>query len=168
MSVRLPNGGAIVAVLLALMLWPAQLAAEDDGPTEQTRELALAFNMVSGTTQGYAALIPQLAEQAMTALRQLHPDFTEEQMQSLHQVTVEDLQARMADVHRELVLSTARHYSDDDLRELIVFFRSPLGNRYLEASGKASADHFDISARWSSNVMNSALRRAQELAAESR
>ena len=120
-----------ITALAVLVLLPSALLAQTESHIEAAKELLSVTNARASAEQGFDQVYPLL-----NSMSQDYP-LSEEHRKSL----VEDTQETMEFIKRELNWSVLEPrlvkvyvdvYSEDELRGLIEFYKSPLGQKFIE------------------------------------
>ena len=162
--------GLLIGCGAALWL-VAGASASRDGPKagpEESRaegvslELALELNRLSGTDRVIEDVILQLTDQQIAIARDLYADLSGAQIQELKEIMLEEFRAGAGSLSEDLARAAERIFSEGELRDLIEFYRSPLGRRYVEGSVELNREAFALTQRWAARASQEAMRRAVE------
>ncbi len=137
---------------------PAQPAP----PPIAASHLAIARELVvsSGMSRGFDALIPQFMEQLKATFAASRPEIAKDLADTLTQLRPEFDQKR-----EEMIDTAARLYaqalSEDDLKAISTFFKSPAGTRYVAAQPRVLDGLFGAMQAWSRSLSEFMLTRVR-------
>jgi uncharacterized protein len=78
---------------------------------------------------------------------QINPNLTKD-IDAVGAMMLADVQARRADLHREVAAGYASAFSEQDLKDLIAFYKTPLGKKVIEAEPKAGQESAQRAQDW--------------------
>ncbi len=110
-----------VMIILGYLLVVTQLSYAQPAPQvpENKQELIMRFIEANGTREGMIKILNQLIQEA--------PAAEQEQLKSLLKVD---------DIIKELVPIYDRYYTEDDLKELVTFYKGPTGQKAISVTPK--------------------------------
>jgi len=136
-----------VATILGVALTAAS-AQTKPPPTPTLAELLLAKELIElkGATMAFDALVPGIIEYHKNSLLQINPNLSKDLTQIAQQLTKE-LSPRRAEMQQALARVYAQHFTEQELKDALAFYKTPLGKKLiaeepkaLEASMKAADD----------------------------
>jgi len=136
-----------VATILGMALTAAS-AQTKPPPTPTLAELLLAKELIElkGATMAFDALVPGIIEYHKNSLLQINPNLSKDLNQVAQQLTKE-LTPRRAEMQQALARVYAQHFTEQELKDALAFYKTPLGKKLiaeepkaLEASMKAADD----------------------------
>lgn len=158
-AIRFGFGGLFLAS--AMLTAPFYAAAHDDGEPGHThaaakpptaQQLTVARQLIDAT--GGAEMGQQLIDHMLMVMRRQLPDVEDAYwIEAREQLTFESL-------INELSLIYAEHFTVEEMRGLIAFYESPLGQRFLEEQPHITQKSTRVGQRWGQAI---AQRIAQEI-----
>jgi uncharacterized protein len=123
------TGLLVVVLALSVPLARAQTAA----PTPSPETLAIARELVTTLhlTDQFKALMPAIMKGLKPAIVQGRAN-VDRDYDALTPMLLEGFQARFDELAEAVAIIYATNFTPDDLRGLIAFYRSPLGERFLQ------------------------------------
>ena len=134
-----------VAAILGMAITAASAQTK---PTPTLAELLLAKELIElkGATMAFDALVPGVIEYHKNSLLQINPNLSKDLNQIAQQLTKE-LTPRRAEMQQVLARVYAQHFTEQELKDALAFYKTPLGKKLiaeepkaLEASMKAADD----------------------------
>lgn len=101
---------------------------------QQPSEAAVALSMqvieTKGVTKVFDPLVPGVVEQAKNLFLQTNPNLNKELNEVAAQLRTE-FGARRSELNKELARVYAQRFSEQELKDALAFYRSPLGKKLL-------------------------------------
>lgn len=137
------RAGVVVVALLALPY--AGFAQQSPSPAS----IATAKEIVTlkGGDNMFGALIPNVVEQAKSMFEQQNPALGKD-LTTVAAKLRTDLAPRMAEVNNEIAKSYASHFTESELKEMLAFYKSPLGRKMITEEPKALAQAVNFAQSW--------------------
>ncbi len=146
---------AIQAGLLAIVATVGSAALGED-PPEMAPELRADIERLMTVTKAYD---PALVEQLSGALAQQIAGMMGDKMESealarCMEITNKAMGEMMADggFQEELNALYARHFSHDDIRQLLAFYETPLGKKTIEVMPQLMMESMQVTMGWVAKV----------------
>jgi hypothetical protein len=140
---------ACATVVLGLVWGGASYGQQQPSPTSMllAKELVEAksamqlFNpVISGVIEYHRNLFtqtnPNLARELSDVAQKLHAEFA----------------SRRADLERQIVRIYAQHFTEQELKEAVAFYRSPLGRKLIVEEPKALDESMKLANEWSGKL----------------
>ncbi|MBR0871751.1 DUF2059 domain-containing protein [Bradyrhizobium tropiciagri] len=124
----------VTGLLVVLMSLSAPLArAQTAAPAPAPEALAVARELVTTMhlVDQFKALMPAIMKSFKPAIVQGRND-VEHDYDALTPVLLDSFQARFSELSEAIAIVYANNFSPDDLRGLITFYKSPVGQKLLE------------------------------------
>ncbi len=118
---------ALSAALLLVSAVPCQAQTATDG---SIREFFTASGQEAQLVEGMQTILPML--------RQMSKDMPEELFREL---------TRTDKVADTVIPIYRRHFSEEEMRELIAFYKTPIGTKYAKLAGKIQREGMELNAR---------------------
>jgi uncharacterized protein len=122
-----------VVVALALIVWAPSVQAQQ--PSANAMSMARELITIKGGIGLYDAIIPGVIERAKGMLLQSNPMLGKD----LNEVSAKlraDYAARVADVRDIVVRLYAARFTEQELKDALAFFKTPLGKKLIEQEPK--------------------------------
>jgi hypothetical protein len=129
--VNLSRSAAWVVSLIATLLFLGPSAHAQQQPTPAALASAKELVTVTGTTALFEPLIAGVVEQAKNLYLQQDPGLSKDLNESAGTIRTE-LAPRSVELHDEVARLFAVHFNEQELKDLLVFFKSPVGKKYLD------------------------------------
>ncbi|MDE2197256.1 MAG: DUF2059 domain-containing protein [Gammaproteobacteria bacterium] len=146
----------LAALLLAI---PFATRAADSGapvpvPAQTRADIIQLINMTGGMRVGQL-LGNAYANQIINNLKASHPDLPPKAFDIVAQETKDMLADRqsMEQLTQQLVPVFARYYSDDEVRHIIAFYKTPLGQKIIKMTPQITHDSLQVGEQWGRTVM---------------
>jgi len=140
----IPLGSAFAAVMMVASYTPA--AAEDEF-TESHLNAAREVVAVTDSLSTFDDILPLLAEQTRTLFIQSDPSRTQEVIDVTNDVALQ-LAAKRGDLNGIIYEVWARRFTEEELRELAVFYQSPLGAKLTKNGPTITALSIGAARQW--------------------
>jgi len=143
--------GAVSAagVVVALVAFPA------GGDAQQTSAAALQaareIVAITGATALFNPLIPGVIGQAKNLFLQQNPGLGKD----LNEITAkmrEDLEPRFNELTDEVAKLYASHFSEAELKQLLAFYKSPIGEKLIAEQPKVGEESLKFAQDWANKL----------------
>lgn len=133
--------GLILALATPAMAFVSQnlASADTSAPENLSLEFARAMNpeelmIAQLETENYAQMLTQvmMSDPYASSIEADHPGAVAFAVRRIHPFVVERMRQRIPSIHQTLAEFFAQHFTENELRAAIAFFRSPSGARFLE------------------------------------
>lgn len=149
----------------AILGWAAiALAAGPARADEITPEhLQAALDAVAASRLGnnYDNVLPAVSESVQNQLIRLRPDLYQKISDVVQQVAL-TLVARRADLNNDVARIWANTFTEDELKTITTFYRSPAGQKFLENGPKVVADSVNALKGWSDRLTEELMEKSRE------
>jgi uncharacterized protein len=132
----------------------APVPAPTAGAVAAARELIV----VKGGAAMFEPVIPGVIETAKNSLVPTNPNLTKELNDVAGQLR-RDYESKKAELVYEVAVIYAMHFSEQELRELVTFYKSPLGQKMLKEEPLALDQSMKKAQDWSQNFSEAVLSR---------
>jgi hypothetical protein len=135
---------ALAAALVGFALTAAQAQAPSAGAVAAARELI----QVKGGGAMFEPVIPGVVESTKNNLLPTNPNLSRE----LNEVSLQlrkEFEAKKAELVYEVAIVYAKHFTEQELKELVTFYRSPLGQKMLKEEPVALDESLKRAQDWS-------------------
>src|SRR6476620_6432849 len=117
------------AAVLILML-PGAASAQQTAPSPAALMMAREIIEMQGAMTTFDPLIRGVIEYLRTIMIQTNPNLASENEKVAGKLTA-DLQGRKVELQQELSKAYAEHFTEQELREALAFYRTPLGKKLI-------------------------------------
>lgn len=111
---------------------------------EYTKTLKKMFE-VAGSEETYKAAIKQMVSMFKTSYTGLEDKFWDELEKEFLKSSMEDLTTMLVPVYK-------KHMSLADLKEIIVFYESPVGKKYAKEVPAISVESMEVGQKWGAKI----------------
>ena len=135
---------ALAAALLGFAAAAAQAQTPTAGAVAAARELIQA----KGGGAMFEPVIPGVVESTKNTLLPTNPNLTRE----LNEVSAQlrkEYEAKKAELVYEVAIVYAKHFTEQELKDLVTFYRSPLGQKMLKEEPVALDESLKRAQDWS-------------------
>jgi hypothetical protein len=105
----------------------------------------------TGATSMFSPLIAGVVEQAKLLLLQQNPNLNKELSEIATKLRT-DLAPRFDELGNEVARLYATHFTEQELKDLLVFYKSPLGRKMLAEQPKIADDSLKFAQDWSNKL----------------
>jgi uncharacterized protein len=134
----------------------AHAQAPTPAPTAGAVAAARELIVVKGGAAMFEPVIPGVIETAKNSLVPTNPNLTKE----LNDVAAQlrrDYEGKKAELVYEVALIYAKHFTDQELKELVAFYKSPLGQKMLKEEPLALDQGLKRAQDWSQDFSEAVL-----------
>ncbi|MBN8996391.1 MAG: DUF2059 domain-containing protein [Rhizobiales bacterium] len=146
-------GWAAVAVLAG----PAR--ADEITPSHLQAALEVITASKLGTT--YDAVLPEISASVQSQLIRLRPDLYQQISDTVNDVALA-LVSRRTDLNNDVARIWANAFTEDELKVISTFYRSPAGQKFLAVSPKVVFDSSNALKGWSQRVSEEMMEKSRE------
>ena len=135
---------ALAAALMGFALTAAQAQAPSAGAVAAARELI----QVKGGGAMFEPVIPGVVETTKNSLLPTNPNLSRD----LNEVSLQlrkEFETKKAELVYEVAIVYAKHFTEQELKELVTFYRSPLGLKMLKEEPVAVEESLKRAQDWS-------------------
>jgi uncharacterized protein len=134
--------------LAAALLGFATAAAQAQNPTAGAVAAARELIQAKGGGAMFEPVIPGVVESTKNSLVPTNPNLTRELNEVAAQLR-KDYEAKKAELVYEVAIVYAKHFTEQELKELVTFYRSPLGQKMLREEPTALDESLKRAQDWS-------------------
>jgi len=157
---------AVVAPAFAQNAAPAAPAAEVPTgnaaqPTPEQLATAVQFLKVSGLTVGFDDIIPQYLQQATAIYAGQRPELSNMINEAAVSLVPEFMKKR-AELDNNLAKFYTTRFSEDELKQLIAFYQSPVGQKLATQQQIILRDSMPVVQGWTRELQDGVMKRVRE------
>jgi uncharacterized protein len=144
MDLRSLSRWAMAAALYCLAAISAQAQTPTAGAVAAARELLA----IKGGTAMFEPVIPGVVESAKNSLLPTNPNLARD----LNEISLQlrkEYESKKAELVYEVAIIYARHFTEQELKELIAFYKTPLGQKMLKEEPVAVDESLKRAQDWS-------------------
>lgn len=130
-------------------------------PTPEQLAVAIQFLKVSGLTTGFDDIIPQFMQQASQVYTDRRPELRSMINESAIALVPEFIQKR-SELDRNLAKFYTTKFSEDELKQLVAFYQTPVGARFAKEQQNILRDSIPVVQNWTRELQNSIMQRMKE------
>jgi uncharacterized protein len=151
------------ALALTALLVAAPAVAQTAAPEPTAAQAALGRDIIvaSGVAKSFSLVIPQYLDQIATRLTQTRPDLIKDLNVVLEQIKPE-FDKRVDAIIDQGAKLYAQRMSEDQLKQVAAFFKSPAGAKYVEIQPALLNDLFVAMQGWSQQISADMMTRVRE------
>ena len=130
-------------------------------PPPEQLAAAVEFLQASGLTRGFDDMIPQFLQQANSAYSSQRPELSG----MINQVTlslVPEFVKQRGDLDQNLAKLYTAKFSEDELKQLTAFYRSPVGQKFSTLQQDIVRDSFPVVQTWTRTLQENIAKRIKE------
>jgi len=120
--------------------------APDDG-LKAGRELVLAMR----ATDQFKLLVPTIFQALKPAFVQGRPQL-EKEMDVILPIMLDSANARLDELANDMAALYARNFTPDEIRDLVVFYRSPTGQKLIDRMPIVAKESMEIGQAWGRKI----------------
>ena len=135
------------AVLLATFSGFAAVTAQAQNPTAGAVAAARELIQVKGGGAMFEPAVPGVVENTKNSFLPTNPNLSRELNEVAAQLRKE-YDAKKAELVYEVAIVYAKHFTEQELKDLVVFYRSPLGQKMLKEEPVALDESFKRAQDW--------------------
>ncbi|MGA9853183.1 MAG: DUF2059 domain-containing protein [Gammaproteobacteria bacterium] len=146
--------GFLLALLLNILPLAALAADTNTVQTPLRTDILQLINMTGGAQMGLL-FGNALSQQLVNNLQASHPDISPKAFT----IIKEETNKMLADPHTTdqlvemLVPIYAKHYTDEDIRQMIAFYKTPLGQKIIRNNPEIAQASLQDGEQWGKNVL---------------
>ena len=160
MSHMLVRHAAICLLTLACLAGTANAQAQQQ-PTPAALAAAKELLEIKGAQNMLGPIVPGVVESAKTSLMQSNPNLIKE----LNEVAVQlrtELAPRGSEVIQQFVVLYAQRFTEAELKQVVAFYRSPLGQKILADEPTVMDQGFKQAQTWANQLSEQVIARFRE------
>jgi hypothetical protein len=148
-----------VALVMAAMLSTAPSRADDITPAHM--QAALEAVHAAKASKDYDNVLPLLSDRVKDQIMRIRPDLYK-QISDVVQAEALKLVARRADLDNDIARVWANAFSEDELRSITAFYKSPAGLKLADIGAQVVANSMQAVKGWSDKVGQELLQNSRE------
>jgi len=150
------------AVVVTLVAFGPAAHAATKKPSAASMQVARQLIKVTHATTVFDPLIAGVVEQAKLLLLQQNPDLGKD----LNEVAIklrEQLKPRFSQITDEVTLLYAQSFSEQDLKNILVFYQSPAGQKLLKKQPKVIDASMSFAQTWANKLSDEVLEKMRAM-----
>jgi hypothetical protein len=149
-----------LAVAAALLAFGGGALAQPK-PSETAIETAKEIVAIKGGENLFGSLIPGVIEQGKAMFEQQNPALGKDLATVAAKLRTE-FAPRMAEVNIEIAKAYASHFTESELKDMLAFYKSPLGRKMITEEPKALAQAVNFAQQWAQKFSDEVLAKYRE------
>jgi hypothetical protein len=158
MSKYLPIAG--VAAIVSVMLSGAA-SAQERAPSPAALMMAREIIEMKGAMTTFDPLIRGVIDYHRNIMIQTNPNLAGE-IEKVAAKLVNDLQGRKVELQQDLARAYAGHFTEQELRDALAFYRTPLGKKLVTQEPKAMEETMRAADIWSKKFADEVVAKMRE------
>jgi hypothetical protein len=138
----------IAAVELAFVAAAGAQPKPPAGPTPAALLLAKELIELKGATKAYDPLVFGVIEYHKNLFLQTNPNLAKD-LDAVAAKLIKELQPRKVEMQQEMTQIYARHFTEQELKDALAFYRTPLGKKLIAEEPKALEESMAAADAWS-------------------
>jgi hypothetical protein len=150
--------------LAAVVLAAVTLAAAPAGAQEISKEhLQLALKAIAAAKvgQGFDNVLPLMTERVQDRIIRARPDMHQEITATVEEVAL-SLAGRRNELNDEIAAIWARSFTEEELTQIIEFYSSPVGQKFVETGPKVISSTLQVVKGWSDRLADELFEKSRE------
>jgi hypothetical protein len=153
---RILGAAAALGVILT-----GAVSAQQKNPSPAAMLMAKEIIEMKGATSTFDPLIQGVIEYHRNILIQTNPNLAGE-IEKVAAKLMVDLQGRKVELQQELARTYAQHFTDQELRDALAFYRTPLGRKLVTQEPKAMEETMKAADVWSRKLADEVVIKLRE------
>ncbi len=120
------------------------------------RDLAMELLVAMRLDRQIERMTDQVAAQTAQFMQQTRPNMTAEEARVFGETYAAAIKMNVGDLVKEIANVYAREYSEGELKEIIAFYKSPTGQKYLDKAPELTARAAGLGQTWQQQNESSA------------
>ena len=149
------------ALLGAALLAFGNAALAQPKPSAEAIDSARQIVALKGGDNLFAALIPGVIEQGKAMFEQQNPALGKD-LSTVAAKLRTDLAPRVNELNDQIARTYAAHFTESELKELLAFYKSPVGRKMTAEEPKAIQEGMMFAQEWSTKFSDEVLRKFRE------
>lgn len=142
----------LLCVVLAVAWLAPGAASSQTSPPGNKHALALELIETTGSLKLIGDLVVASMPRAIESIKRNNPSITDKALDELRVIGLEEFRANLPDITDPMAAIYESLYSEDELRQIIEFYRSPLGRKMLEKTPIAFRQGQALGIAWAKKV----------------
>ena len=139
----------------------AEVPTGNAQPTPEQLATAVQFLKASGLTVGFDDIIPQYLQQATAIYTGQRPELSQTISEAAVSLVPEFMKKRV-DLDNSLAKFYTTRFSEDELKQLITFYESPVGKKLATQQQIILRDSMPVVQGWTRDLQNGVMKRVRE------
>ena len=156
MAPKLARGARAAAVVFTIAMFTGLASAEE--PTPAAVAVAKELIVLKGSTQLWDAVVPGVIEQVKAVFMQTNPALGKELNDVAAQLRTE-YAPRASQLVDQVAQLYARTFTEQELRDALAFYKSPLGRKIVSEEPKVLDDGFRRIQQWANKFSEEVMSR---------
>jgi len=146
-------GGALRAsiLLIALAGFGSAAVAQSSPPSAASVQLAREVVLASGATRAFEGVIPSILQQSLSVFVQQNPDLQKDLTEAIKAIGPE-FEKRSSDIIDIIATTYASRFSEAELKELLTFYRSAVGKKFVAQLPNVLEESFVKTQEWGGRI----------------
>jgi hypothetical protein len=161
MTIRQLNRVLAAALVFGLAFAGATSAQQKPAPSAAAIQMAKEIIALKGATTAFDPVIPGVIEYHRNLLIQTNPNLSR-QIEQVASKMMTDLMVRRVELQQELAVAYAKHFTEQEMREAIAFYRTPLGRKLVTEEPKAMEESMKAADDWSKKFAEEAVAKLRD------
>jgi hypothetical protein len=161
MKIRQSIRAVAAAVALSFAFAGAASAQQKPAPSAAAVQMAREIIALKGATTTFDPLIPGVIEFHRNVLIQTNPNLSRD-IEQVAAKLLNDLQGRRVELQQQLATAYAEHFTEQELRDAIAFYRTPLGKKLVSEEPKAMEETMKAADTWSKKFADEVVAKLRE------
>jgi len=151
MTIRQSVSLLCAAAVLSLALAGVASAQQKRTPSPAALLMAKELIDLKGATKVFDPVVAGVVEYHKNVFIQTNPTLARD-IEAVAQKLVAELQSRKAELHQQLARIYAEHFTNQELKDALAFYRSPLGRKLIAEEPKVLDDAMQSADEWSKKL----------------
>lgn len=160
MFVSTPSWRGLRAFVVAASLVMSGSALAQQ-PSPAALKMAGEIVKITGGLELFAPIVPGVVEQSRQFFVQQNPMITNDINEVAAQVR-KDYEARVSEVHTKVIEIYAANLSEQELKDILAFYTSPAGKKFLVAQPKIVDESLKFAQEWANSLSDEVIGKIRE------
>ena len=136
-------------------------AAHAQQPTPSALEVAKQIVLIKGGTT-FDAIVPGVVETAKNMFLPTNPNLSKDLNEVAAQLRKEFYEPKRAELMNEVSKAYAQRFSEQELKDILAFYKTPLGQKMIAEEPKALEESLRRAQEWANNFSEEVIARMRE------
>lgn len=151
----------LISFALVLACWTQSVVADPVANSADARtSLAMEILTVTDAKQRLMTMVDLMEPSMLKLIGEAHPSLSEKALDALRVALHEEMQAGLNDLMGQLAQIYVRHFTDDEMRTVLAFYRTDTGKKLLAEMPAITKESAALGAAWGQQVGVAAGQRA--------
>lgn len=147
------------AIVVAALLLPGAAMAQQ--PTPAALKTAGEIVKVTGALELFSPIVPGVVEQSRQFFVQQNPMITADVNEVAAQIR-KDYESRISEVNTKVTEIYASNLSEQELKDILAFYTSPAGKKFLVAQPKIVDESLKFGQEWANSLSDEVIGKMRE------